>query len=65
MKKLIVENLYKNSVLNMPSAISGLQMFSNTPHSGSGQSPAQLIFCIDIPDSLPNNQKHLLPQLHF
>jgi hypothetical protein len=44
MKKLILTNLSSNGVLNKVSAMSGLKMFHNTPHSGTGESTAQLTF---------------------
>ena len=40
-------------------------MFRNTPRSGTGESPAMLIFGHDIRDSLPCHHEHLLLQLCF
>ena len=65
MKKLIRANLSSNGILNRSSAMSGLQMYRNTPRSGSGESPAMLIFGHDIRDSLPCRREHLLPPLRF
>ena len=61
MKKLIRANLSSSGILNKASAISGIQMFRNTPRTTTGESPAQLIFGRDIRDSLPCNRQHLLP----
>jgi hypothetical protein len=65
MKKLIQANLSSSGILNIASAISGIQMFRNTPQTTTGESPAQLIFGRDIRVSLPCNRQHLLPQLRF
>ena len=65
MKKLIRGHLSSNGVLNRASLLSGLQMFRNTPRSGTGESPAMLLFGHAVRDSLPSRREHLLPPLRF
>ena len=65
MKKIIRANVSSNGGLNRASAIAGLQMFRNTPRSGTGCSPAFMLFGHDIRDSLPCRREHLLPVFRF
>ena len=65
MKKLIRANISSNGVLDRASTTAGLQLFRNTPRSGTGESPAMLIFGHDVRDSLPCRREHLLPPLRF
>jgi predicted transglutaminase-like cysteine proteinase len=58
-KKLNRANLSFNSVLKKASGMSGLQMFRNTPRSGTGECPAQLIFGQDIRYSLSCNRQSM------
>ena len=62
MKKIVRANVSPNGILNRSSAMSGLQMFRNTPRSGTGESPAKILFGHDVRDSLPCKRAQLLPQ---
>ena len=65
MKKIIRANVSGSGILNKASALSGLQMFRNTPRSPSDLFPAQIIFGHPIRDSLPAHRDQLVPQQRY
>ena len=65
MKKIVRANVTSSGMLDRASALSGLQMFRNTPRSPTDLSPAQIIFGHHIRDSLPAKRDQLIPQQRY
>ena len=65
MKKIVRANVSSSGVLDRASALSGLQMFRNTPRSPTDLSPNQIIFGHHVRDSLPARREDLIPQQRY
>jgi hypothetical protein len=64
-KKLIGANISPAGIIDKQSMVAGLMMFRNTPRKPINMSPAQLVFCRDIRDSLPMTRASLKPAHRF